>query len=69
MWALTRLKDFRIASCIRKIGMQKLLTLGMNHPVHIYSSLQANLDFEFKERPGGVECWFLDMFEVVYVSS
>ena len=35
MWAITTLKDFRIASYIRKIGMPKLLTLGMNHPVHM----------------------------------
>ena len=33
MWALTTLKDFRIASCIRKIDIPKLLTLGMNNPV------------------------------------
>ena len=33
MWALAMLKDFRIAPCIRKIGMPKLLTLGMNNPV------------------------------------
>ena len=33
MWALTTLKDFRIAPCIRQIDMPKLLTLGMNNPV------------------------------------
>ena len=33
MWAITTLKDFRIASYLRKIGMPKLLTLAMNHPV------------------------------------
>ena len=34
MWALTTLKDFNIVPCMRKIGMPKLLTLGMNNPVH-----------------------------------
>ena len=33
MWAITTSKDFRIASYLRKIGMPKLLTLGMNNPV------------------------------------
>ena len=33
MWALAKLKDFRIAPCIRNIDMPKLLTLGMNNPV------------------------------------
>ena len=33
MWAFTTLKDFRIAPCIMKIDMSKLLTLGMNNPV------------------------------------
>ena len=33
MWTLAMLKDFNIAPCMRKIGMPKLLTLGMNNPV------------------------------------
>ena len=37
MWALTMLKDFRIAPCIRKIDMPKLFTLGMKDPVVLFN--------------------------------
>ena len=33
MWAITTLKGFRIAPCIKEITMVWKVTLGMKHPV------------------------------------
>ena len=73
MWAITTLKDFRIASYIRKIGMPKLLTLGMNHPVVVirtnYEADETTMNLyevaHLVSGPLGVVDLFLDEDEVL----